>query len=325
MKLKETDIPERLQLKCPNRASPDDQEILEEAEFIYNTGFTSLQDQIEKDDLIERISNVLRFLWKDHFEIPFIATYRKDHWYTGRLPVKGKEDQITEEPATLLQHHLWEIYDWDEKYLSFKNKKSNLKQLYEKLQNHPEIGNDPSIAKYLELIETNQNSDDITDYQAHFHLHYSDFVPSESKYKRPVKRNLYTMGKKAGIREYTKAFGLTAKEFGENIEWSYAKNEVRSEPDVSPLDYTKDFVNTEFSTPEEVLKAARHMMAKEISLEPSVRRTLRQIYNIYATVSTFPTENGKREIDFYHPLIEISKDWQISLLLILLVLSFLRF
>jgi transcription elongation factor SPT6 len=114
--IKETDIPERLQLKCPNRASPDDQEILEEAEFIYNTGFTSLQDQIEKDDLIERISNVLRFLWKDHFEIPFIATYRKDHWYTGRLPVKGKEDQITEEPANLLQHHLWEIYDWDEKY-----------------------------------------------------------------------------------------------------------------------------------------------------------------------------------------------------------------
>ena len=43
------------------------------------------------------------------------------------------------------------------------------------------------------------------------------------------------------------------------------------------------------------------MLAREIAAEPSVRRTLRKDFFLYATISTSPTEKGKADIDASHP------------------------
>lgn len=58
-------------------------------------------------------------------EIPFIATYRKDYWYSGEI---GKEMQET--IKTLTAKHLWQILELDDKWYQFQSKRKNVTKLF---------------------------------------------------------------------------------------------------------------------------------------------------------------------------------------------------
>jgi len=65
-------------------------------------------------------------------------------------------------------------------------------------------------------------------------LHFGEIATSTSKYKCPVKRDLYTVCKRTGLDQFTKSYGLTAKEFGENFDSGLVKHSLQSDPDSSP-------------------------------------------------------------------------------------------
>lgn len=130
------DIPERIQLRTPDRPVPDDQMIAAEAEWIYDMVFAEqlAKLRLEKDIVIECITNVLRLMLIENLEIPYIATYRKEFWNTSNPnPQVVLDEETGAEPApepTLEASHLWDIYDWDEKWYSFQKKKNNVLELY---------------------------------------------------------------------------------------------------------------------------------------------------------------------------------------------------
>jgi transcription elongation factor SPT6 len=62
--------------------------------------------------VVPKIIHVLEFLRKERLEIPFIYSYRKDHY--------GPELQIAD---------LWDIYDWDEKWAHLQSRKAALRQV----------------------------------------------------------------------------------------------------------------------------------------------------------------------------------------------------
>lgn len=132
----QNDIPERIQLRTPGRPVPDAEMIAAEAEWIFNMVFADQLTKVKLEEgvVIECITNVLKLMLIENLEIPFIATYRKEFWNTSNPnPQAGLDEDGGGEPIsepTLEAAHLWDIYDWDEKWYSFQKKKKTVIELY---------------------------------------------------------------------------------------------------------------------------------------------------------------------------------------------------
>lgn len=122
-------------------------------------------------------------------------------------------------------------------------------------------------------------------------------------------------------KRYEKYFGLTAKQFGDNLVADYLANapeRLEEEPDTVAQDFVDKFAQPSFSTAADVLKgtarsycnlllahsttcpAARYLLAQEIAYDPHVRQSLRSTYRGRAVVSTKPTPKGLQEITTEH-------------------------
>ncbi|KFU87702.1 Transcription elongation factor SPT6, partial [Chaetura pelagica] len=111
-----TDMPERFQLRSIPVKSAEDDELEEEADWIYRNAFAtptiSLQESCDYLDrgqasssfsrkgpsTIQKIKEALNFMRNQHFEVPFIAFYRKEYV----------------EPELHI-NDLWRVWQWDEK------------------------------------------------------------------------------------------------------------------------------------------------------------------------------------------------------------------
>ncbi len=60
-------------------------------------------------------------------------------------------------------------------------------------------------------------------------------------------------------------------------------------------------INRRLKGEEEALKAAKFMLATQISREPLVRSSVRETFFERALLSVYPTKKGLREIDEAHP------------------------
>jgi len=110
--IKQTDVPERLQMRFPNRPIPEERDLVNEATWIHK--FLTLSEGLESEKVVPKIANVLRNLLVNRMEIPFILNYRRDYW-------------VPELEAS----HLWDIFDLDEKWFYLQSRKESLTQVYQ--------------------------------------------------------------------------------------------------------------------------------------------------------------------------------------------------
>jgi len=117
-------------------------------------------------------------------------------------------------------------------------------------------------------------------------------------------RDKYRTCRKAGVRRYLAKWALSVPQFGAEI--AGADNYVLPKPPTPgqkrPLDLAAEFTSDTFPKAEDVMKAGRFMLATEVAAEPFLRHKCRSIFKRHATVSTLPTQKGRTEIDFFHPL-----------------------
>lgn len=114
----------------------------------------------------------------------------------------------------------------------------------------------------------------------------------------------YARCRKAGICGFAKLFGLTPEQFAENLRDSYQRHEVEQDPS-DPFEVAKNYITTHFTTVEEVLEAARFVVARQIAREPVLRKSVREIYYERAKISVRPTKKGMKEIDEFHSCYKI--------------------
>ncbi|CBN78798.1 GTB1; RNA binding / hydrolase, acting on ester bonds, also similar to transcription elogantion facto [Ectocarpus siliculosus] len=118
--------------------------------------------------------------------------------------------------------------------------------------------------------------------------------------------NLYRAARQAGLRGLANKFSITAAQLGEVVTGiSQRYFPVPTPPEAVEL-VASDMKGAEdtplFSSSESILQGVRHILAREIALEPRVKAKCRATYRRYALVSTTPTAKGKEEIDAFHPL-----------------------
>lgn len=128
-----------------------------------------------------------------------------------------------------------------------------------------------------------------------------DHEPYEEKLKYARDSGPYNMCRKAGILGFAKRFGLTPEQFAENLRDNYQKHDVDQEA-VEPCEIAKEYISPKFPTENEVLLAAKFAVARQISLEPMLRKSVRELYYERAKITVVPTKRGQKEIDEHHPI-----------------------
>ncbi|XP_072099804.1 transcription elongation factor SPT6 [Mobula birostris] len=344
-----TDMPERFQLRAIPVKPCEDDELEEESEWIYRNAFStptvSLQESSEYLErgqgisnfsrkgpaTIQKIKEALNFMRNQHFEVPFIAFYRKEYV----------------EPELNI-NDLWKVWQWDEKWTQLKTRKENLTRLFQKMQayQYEQISADPDkpLADGVRALDTAdierlkdvQSTDELRDVYNHFLLYYGRDIPkmqnalkpSKKKYKKnqqggedeeegerdeeveddehhgpelkqASRRDMYTICQNAGLDGLAKKFGLTPEQFGENLRDSYQRHETEQFP-AEPLELAKDYVCSQFPSPEAVLEGSRYMVAMQIAREPLVKQVLRQTFQERAKINITPTKKGRKDIDEAH-------------------------
>lgn len=213
--IRNTDIPERMQLRNFPVTKPDeaDQEELDhEAEWIFNR-FTkatvSKQDLYSdreitewnrrKEAVIEKIRNALFNIRCEFFEVPFINFYRKEYVQ-----------------PELKINDLWRVYYLDEEWCKLQSRKKSLKKLYEHCKAYQEetiladmaaeIPKDVRLVqgRDLERIDAITNFEELKDMEQLFKLYYSrdrDAIKTMLVKKRKEERETKKMLKKIAIRD----------------------------------------------------------------------------------------------------------------------------
>lgn len=110
---------------------------------------------------------------------------------------------------------------------------------------------------------------------------------------RPIYHDFIIPGFLLTLDGLAKKFGLTPEQFGENLRDSYQRHETEQFP-AEPVELAKDYVCSQFSTPEAVLEGTRYMVAMQIAREPLVRHVLRQTFQERAKINIKPTKKGKK-------------------------------
>ncbi|XP_041097249.1 transcription elongation factor SPT6 isoform X2 [Polyodon spathula] len=350
--IRSTDMPERFQLRTIPVKPAEDDELEVEADWIYRNAFSTLTISIQESSdyldrgttsnfsrkgpsTIQKIKEALNFMRNQHFEVPFIAFYRKEYV----------------EPELNI-NDLWKVWQWDEKWTQLKTRKQNLTRLFQKMQafQFEQISADPDKpladgirpldTADLERLKDVQSIDELRDVYNHFLLYYGRDIPkmqnaakaSKKKLKKikevseedgeqdaeveeeeeeeeegrkgpdlklASRRDMYSICQTAGLDGLAKKFGLTPEQFGENLRDSYQRHETEQFP-AEPLELAKDYVCSQFSSPEAVLEGARYMVAMQIAREPLVRHVLRQTFQERAKINIKPTKKGKKEVDEAH-------------------------
>jgi len=176
----------------------DEVELEKEAEWIFCQAFTqkpTISNQECKPAksplVVKKIRDTLNFIRNEYFEIPFIASYRKEYI----SPDLDLED-------------LWKIDELNQKFCQLKMRKDHLVQLFQRMQKfqleqmklatardenkNPENLNEdddqarfhliemirPLDEKDIDRVKNAQTVEEVLDCHHHFHLHYgSDLIP----------------------------------------------------------------------------------------------------------------------------------------------------
>ncbi|KAH8266384.1 hypothetical protein KR038_000011 [Drosophila bunnanda] len=123
----------------------------------------------------------------------------------------------------------------------------------------------------------------------------------DDQLKQAPNSSPYAVFRKAGICGFAKHFGLTPEQFAENLRDNYQRNEVTQES-LGPTELAKQYLSPRFMTVDEVLHAAKYVVARQLAQEPLLRKTMREVYFDRARINIRPTKNGMVLIDENSPV-----------------------
>ena len=341
--IKDTDLPERYVLRDrrlfkqtgEGKRTLSRVELMVEAEWI-----ASKLDYTE--ELSEAVEKVLTFMHLKNLDIPFIFHYLKDE-----LHPHLKDYKI-----------LWSIFDLDEKYVLFQNKKLKFKERMLLMEEEEEaqkmlISLDHSKSeeelddifnnfqfmfgedlaeierKHLDRLEKEKDEkeidnlleNDISVLSSYLDNNIGSSSSSSTKNltKKPIKRNFFHECKKEGYLEIAKRFGISASEFGDNLLKDYLFKEPKDDPFEPLLLVQQSFPH--LLNLDSALQKLRKLISLSIFNDPKVRAFFRSLYQDNSCIFTSPTNKGKKEIDAFH-LYYVTLFSKFYLLLFLIIISY---
>ncbi len=317
--IRHTDEPERHQLarKPYRHVELSEDEFKEEARWISDLMIPRRDlDQDLREPFQNCIAQVLEFLVRDDFEVPFIMANRKDYLIhvTQKVLGRDREGNLETEsrPERLIeQKDLWDIYEHDLKFRALVERRQSLRKTYEDLKST----NIPSDSMFEELLPQAATMEELQDLQDYLYFQYASQIKdialtstnqtngASMSRKSAASRSVYEEIRASKAYGIVRAFGISANAFAQNAAKEGVRTYAEDQTD-SPEDLADSLIDEEFPTGSRALTAGRRMYVEELVMSPRFRKIVRA--NVYMTgvVDCHRTEKGLKKIDEQHPYYE---------------------
>jgi len=313
------DEPERFQIdRMPykNLQITDDQ-FKEEARWI--TSLIWPKKQLPGDlqaPFTRAIGKVLEFFVVDEVEVPYVFQHRKDYLIHARRtrarpdPNNLDQEEFEVKAEKLLnQDDLWRILELDLKFRALIDKRNVLERTYDNLKLAGNI-EDKIVEDMLPMAATMEELQDVQDYvYFQYTAEIKDLAatnPDVKEKRRPGgKSSIFDRIRKGKAYNLVKAYGITPNQVAQNA-LREGRKQYGEDFASTPIDYADSLTtDSEFSTGEQVLLAARQMFAEELFMNPRMRKHFRMSYYMMGVVNCQRTDKGLRKIDEQHPYYEL--------------------
>ncbi|KAJ7581475.1 transcription elongation factor SPT6 [Mycena floridula] len=256
--------------------------------------------------LVEAVSFVVKQLFIEEYEVPYIWTHKRDH--INNFNPK----EIRARFELLDQRELWRIYTLGQKYRSLAARRTALQASYERLKvkdqyyeedilgiiENVEVISDATEWLNMKYKDQKKNTED----DFHFHDDEEE-VEVVKKHKMPSRVSAYEVAKKSVIAKLAEGFGIHPEKIVANFRQGSSLNFTENQ-DLNPLVYAEQFADpdsTKALAPEELLARARMILSTELGKDPVLREAVRQIFKDEAMITVEPTPKGAQKIDENHP------------------------
>lgn len=312
--IKMTDEPERHQIDRQPYKNVEltEDEFKEEAIWISNMLIPRRSNPLPselKEPFQKCVAQVLEFLVRDDFEVPFIISNRKDYLIHVTQKVVGRNDDGTDrmvtQPERLIEgKDLWDIYELDLKFRGLVERRNNLRRTYDELRS----ANTPPDQMFEELLPLALTMEELQDLQDYLYFQYEAQLKDMTltangttngigmSKRKAASQSVYELIRASKAYGVVRAFGITPNAFAQNVAKQGVKTHAE-DPDDSPEDLADGMIDENFSTGTQVLEAAKKMFIKELEMNPRLRKIVRANVYITGVIDCNRTEKGLRRID----------------------------
>ncbi|KAL2836773.1 transcription elongation factor spt6 [Aspergillus pseudoustus] len=322
------DEPERHQIarKPYRNVVLTEEQFREEAAWIANLMLLKKRLEPQLREPFQRsVAKVLEFLVTDDWEVPFIFQHRKDYMiHTVKIPTDGVGDPDSSSGYTIRAEKLlnmtdlWDIFDHDLKFKALVEKRNTIQKTYDNIRSVFSV-EDVIVDEMLPTATTMEELQDIQDY-IHFQyagerrdLELTNGDAGETQRRKAQTKNFFERVRNSKAYGLVRGFGITADAFAQNA-LKEGRRQYTEDPAERPDDMADGFVDNDFGSSSQVVKAAKSLFAEEIVMSPKMRKVIRQAYYMNGAIDCFRTEKGLRRIDEQHPYYEFKylRDQQLS-------------
>lgn len=313
-----TDEPERFQLdRMPYKhVTISEDQFKEENRWI--TSLIWPKKQLPSDlqaPFTKAVSKVLEFFVVDEVEVPYVFQHRKDYLiHATKTLVRGnsnpEQDEFQVNAQKLLnQDDLWRILELDLKFRALVEKRNAINKTYENLKSRAGI-EDKAVEDMIPAAATMEELQDIQDYiYFEYALELKEFTSSHGdshdKRRPSIKPSIFDRIRKDKAYRLVRAYGITPNQVAQNA-LREGRKQYTEDASETPIEVADSLLNeSEFSTSEQILLAARQMYAEELFTSPRMRKHYRMSYYMMGVVNCHRTEKGLRKIDEQHPYYEL--------------------
>jgi transcription elongation factor SPT6 len=315
--IRETDIPERLQLaRKPFKElelTPEDMQVrlTEEAQWITTLLWPKKGlDSYFHGPFQKAVHNVLEFINIEDYEVPFIFNHRKDYLIHAPGDNDDPDDQDNHRPMRperlLNQSDLWEVFDLDLKFRAFAEKRDALRQNYDNVRSvYPDI-----VDTEIEDLSLKATTiEEIQELQDYLHYRYSQEISevrqeTNGAQKRANNaRSFYDKLRGGKALLFVKAIGITPEDFAKKAEGSSRGAHVIEDPPYQVQEYADQLAEAP-ETGTTLLRSARILFVQDLHMSSRLRRFLRGSFYQNAQIDCIRTDKGARKITEDHPYYE---------------------
>lgn len=317
--IRETDIPERLQLaRRPFKdleLTPEDMQtrLTEEATWISSMLWPKKGlPGYFKQPFEKAVRKVLEFINIEDYEVPFIFNHRKDYLIHAPSDNDDFDDPdnpppMDARPERLLnQSDLWEVFDTDLKFRAFAEKRDALRQNYENVRSvYPEI-NDTEIE---ELATKAMTIEEVQELQDYLHYRYSQEMTevrqevNGGQKRANNARSFFDKLRGGKAHQFVKAIGITPEDFAKKADGTSRGVHTVDDPPYL-VEELADQMAEAPETGASLIRSAKLLFVQDLQMSSRLRRFLRGNFYQNALIDCIRTDKGMRKITEDHTYYE---------------------
>jgi transcriptional accessory protein Tex/SPT6 len=278
--------------------------------------FLPRSNSIDATAVSAAVSAVLQFTYDDGYEIPYIWVYKQrqlhEHFSMGTL---------------------WSILDLDDEWTRLCARKMTLAKILDNAAK-ASVTTGSNLVRIREDLLATASERSVEDFAAYcrtflaaessrrgiqFSLSQSqskavdaDFAELFGDDETPTsvgvagiatKHDLFSLALGTDVRSFVDQVFMPPESLAQNIRSGVQHHHAPQPAEHKSVeDLALEFINSEFASEANVIRAAKHVASLLLSREPYLRAYMRSKYFERVEVITTPTETGRRELDTTHPL-----------------------